>query len=145
MQDQTHRQTGCDPPMVTSRYYANQSSVGNQQTRPIRRALLSKVWHCWHPLVGGPSVTNRYVWTSIRLTIVPVYRHHRRRETGEIADNDAHLCFLRELRAGIITEVHKGHEEQILSFDGFLETHMALFSQRRNLFCIHSIIEKAWR
>jgi len=59
-------------PMVTSRYYANQSSAGNQQTRSIRRALLFKVWHCWHSLVGGPPVANRYVWTSIWLTIVPI-------------------------------------------------------------------------
>lgn len=67
----------------------------------------------------------------------------RRRETGEIADNDAHLCFPRELRAGIITEVHKGHEEQILSFDGSLETHMAPFSRRRNSFCIRAVTQEA--
>lgn len=36
----------------------------------------TKVWHCWHSLVGGPPIRNRYMRTMIRLTIVSVHRHH---------------------------------------------------------------------
>jgi len=50
-----------------------------------------------------------------------------RRETGEIADNGAHLGLPGELRVRIITEVQKGRKEQIFSPDCSLGTHMAPF------------------
>lgn len=78
-------------PPQTCRYYANQSSTGNQQTRPIRCALLPKVWHCWHPLVGGPPGHKPLCVNLDSVDDRPDSPSSCwRRETGEIADNGAH-------------------------------------------------------